>query len=173
MMTKRLNLGSGTDTRDGWVDVDADSSVDPDIVHDLDEYPWPFTDCEFTRVECSHVFEHLADSLRAFQELRRITVESGQVVWTFPIGHTRFEDMTHTHYWNYNTPEQLCGDREHSHETAVGFTVVDKDVDWRLSCGSSLKEARVRYRIWRDGYGPWLSQVTGLYGEVTAYLVAQ
>jgi hypothetical protein len=39
----RLNLGSGGRPLEGWVNVDKNkNAVGVNVVHDLDEYPWPF-----------------------------------------------------------------------------------------------------------------------------------
>lgn len=163
-----LNLGCGDDYRSDWFNVDIDPAVDPDIVHDLNEYPWPFADDEFQHVEARHVLEHVADPQQALTEIARILRPTGSLLWVYPIGHTRFEDPTHKHYWNYWTPETVCGDREHSHETDLPFTVVGKDVSW--SADSLFWQLYVRLKERLQGYGPWLSQIPGLYGEIEVTL---
>ena len=44
------------------------------IFHDVDlnVFPYPFTDKQFDYIICTHVLEHLADPVRACQELSRI-----------------------------------------------------------------------------------------------------
>jgi len=167
-----LNLGCGRDYRAGsdWCNVDISPEVDPDIVHDLNEYPWPFSENEFHHVEARHVLEHLNSPIQAFKELARIVRPGGSVLWVYPIGHTRFEDPTHQQYWNYHTPEALCGEREHDHETDFPFTVEEKRVDWHLSTGSLFWRSYVYWQKTLRGYGPWLSQIPGLYGEIAVQL---
>ena len=45
-----LNLGSGKKPRPGAVNVDVTARTQPDLIHDLDETPWPLPDSHFTEV---------------------------------------------------------------------------------------------------------------------------
>ncbi len=159
----RLHLGCGEDYREDWVNVDISGAVGPDVEHNLDRQPWPFPSDAFEHCEARHVFEHLDDPIGAFEELGRVLKPAGTVRWVYPIGHTRFEDPTHQHFWGFWTPETLCGEREHDHETDLPFHIVEKVVRWDAG---GLAGLYARAREWREGPGPWLSQVPGLYGEI-------
>lgn len=74
-----LNLGSGGDYRPAFHNVDIRESVDPDVVADLNSYPWPWADDSFRYVLASHVLEHLDDQHRALHELARITEPNGYI----------------------------------------------------------------------------------------------
>ena len=50
---------------------------EPDLSHDLNQYPYPFADNAFDLVEADHVIEHLDQPFRAFREIHRITVDGG------------------------------------------------------------------------------------------------
>lgn len=163
-----LNLGCGEDYRSEWHNVDLSPAVDADETVDLDDYPWPFPSDHFAHIEARHVFEHLADPMQALQEVARILVAGGTICLIYPIGHTRFEDPTHKQFWNWHTAEALAGTRKHGHEHATNLRLVGRDVDWRISEGEPLVWAYTRYRLWARGPGPWLEQIPGLYGEVTA-----
>ena len=165
-MSERLNLGCGEDYRQGWTNLDAVDAVEPDIVHDLNEYPWPFDDGKFIHIEARHVLEHLNEPVLALREIARILQDNGSVRWVFPIGHTRFEDPTHQHYWTWNTPAMLAGRRKHPHEVSVPLDVIDQRATWALSSRDPLTRAYVGAKKWLDGPGSWLSQVPGLSGEV-------
>lgn len=80
-----LNLGSGRGKAiPGAVTVDRCGETDPDIVHDLDRFPWPFPDAAFDVIHCRDVLEHLADLPRALEEIHRIGRPGGRVHITTP-----------------------------------------------------------------------------------------
>jgi hypothetical protein len=72
----QLNLGCGFDRREGYLNVDAWPDCQPDLLVDLECFPWPFESSSITRILARHVLEHLgADTARfsgLWQELYRI-----------------------------------------------------------------------------------------------------
>lgn len=169
----RLNCGSGEDYRDGdeWLNVDIEPSVDPDLVHDLDKHPWPLPDDQFELVEARHVFEHLDDPIRAFQEVARVLESGGTFLLVFPIGYVKFRDPTHKHYWTYGTPDHIVGDTDHSHELDLPFELDTRGVEWWLDPHDEHRHREVQEEIARNGPGGWMDQVRGLAGEVRAEFI--
>ena len=88
--------------------MDWDPRVTPDVVHDLNKFPYPFSDNEFDRIEADHVLEHLEDPFRAMQELHRISKNNAIIFirvphfsrgFTHP-EHRRGFDVTFPYYFN-------------------------------------------------------------------------
>ena len=85
-----LNLGSGSDYRVGFTNVELRararhaSTTPPDLVHDLTVFPWPFATSSADEVVMQHVLEHLPDFASTVQELYRITAADGRVEITVP-----------------------------------------------------------------------------------------
>jgi len=78
-----LDLGSGeVDLADTTVDIDEDAG--PDVVHNLDEFPYPFDEDEFNTCWLIHVLEHLENPNQALEEAKRIA--SDKVIAIIPIG---------------------------------------------------------------------------------------
>lgn len=69
---KKLNLGSGTDIRPGYVNLDIADLPGVDVVHDLADLPLPFEDGTFDEVLCKDILEHV-DLVATLRELHRIT----------------------------------------------------------------------------------------------------
>lgn len=98
-MITRLNLGCGHDHRDGFVNADIRGEVDPDIVVDLNDIPWPWDDDSVNNTVMIDTLEHLDDVVAVMDELHRITMDDGVV--TIRVPHYEDEnayiDPTHQH----------------------------------------------------------------------------
>jgi len=78
-----LDLGSGNvDLADTTVDIDEDT--ESDVVHDLDEFPYPFDESEYNTCWLIHILEHLRNPKKALEEAKRIA--SDRVIVIIPIG---------------------------------------------------------------------------------------
>jgi len=76
-MHTKLNLGCGEDTKAGYVNVDFQPHVKPDIVHDLNALPYPFPDNSFELIEAFHILEHLDRPFLIMKELHRLLKPGG------------------------------------------------------------------------------------------------
>ncbi len=72
----KYNLGCGVDYRFGWINVDREASVAPDLVWDLLSFPWPFADETADEIALIHVLDEVQASpdtmSRIMQELYRV-----------------------------------------------------------------------------------------------------
>ncbi len=73
----KLNLGCGEDKKEGYVNVDFHDHVQPDVVHNLNQLPYPFPDNSFELVEAFHILEHLDRPFEIMKELHRIMKPGG------------------------------------------------------------------------------------------------
>ena len=106
-MEKKLNLGCAEDIREGWVNLDFLNQKGVDVVHDVNNYPWPFKDNEFERVFASHVLEHVEDLIEVMNEINRICKNGARVVIRVPhfsCG-VSYRDPTHKRLFSYFTFE--------------------------------------------------------------------
>ena len=102
----KLNLGSGGEPREGYLNIDKNPRAPRvDVVHDLDRYPWPFESEVADEILMEHCLEHLIDHNRAMKEIHRILKKGGlarisvpHFTWQFA-----FHDPTHRHFFGYNT----------------------------------------------------------------------
>jgi SAM-dependent methyltransferase len=81
----RLHLGCGTDKRAGWINVDSNAEVRPDIVANVGHLPM-FQDRSVDVIEACHLFEHLTydDARSALEEWARILRPSGELFLELP-----------------------------------------------------------------------------------------
>lgn len=165
-MSQTLNLGCGEATMPDATNVDIEPLDGVDEVVDLGETPWPWESASADRIVAHHVFEHLPRPIDALQEAVRVLAPGGYLQLTYPIGHTRFEDPTHRQFWNWNTAAAIAGERKHEHEYVEGLRLYAREFD--IDVSGRLARWYTHARLSYSGPGPWLSQVPGLYGDVTA-----
>ena len=102
----KLNLGSGGEPREGYLNIDKNPCAPRvGVVHDLDQYPWPFESEVADEILMEHCLEHLVDHNRAMKEIHRILRKGGTAKITVPhfTWQFAFHDPTHRHFFGYNT----------------------------------------------------------------------
>ena len=84
----KYNLGCGADYHYGWVNVDKFPDARPDLVMDLEAFPWSLPDDSADEILLSHVLEHLGGTsdifLKVMQELYRVCKPGARVVIRVP-----------------------------------------------------------------------------------------
>jgi len=108
-----LDIGCGANKTPGAVGMDINPRTAADVIHDLDDVPYPFGDDEFDEVIGRHVIEHVRDPMSVMSELHRITRPGGLVKlvaphWTNPDWAT---DLTHRNHLNSYSFRNLTNER--------------------------------------------------------------
>ena len=101
---KILNLGCGLDaTVPSTVSMDVSPATKPDIVHDLNQMPWPVSSNTFDAVYCQDVIEHLNDVVKVMEEIHRVLKSGGKVFITTPhySCSNSFTDPTHKQHLGF------------------------------------------------------------------------
>lgn len=75
---RKLNVGCGTDIREGWVNLDNANIPGVDVVHNIEQLPLPFGDNMFDEVECQDILEHI-DYPPVLKDIHRILAPGGVV----------------------------------------------------------------------------------------------
>lgn len=81
----KLHLGCGKRKRKGWVNIDIDEKVEPDIVSDVKDLAM-FEDESVDEIDCCHLFEHLtySDAVSALKEWYRVLKKGGKLSLELP-----------------------------------------------------------------------------------------
>ena len=99
MNSLKLNLGCGKKRIPGYVNVD--KFGDPDVAHDLENFPWPWETNSVTDIQLIHVLEHLGKDIEIyfgiFKEMYRICNHGAKIKIVVPHFRHQFfyDDPTH------------------------------------------------------------------------------
>ena len=97
-----LNLGCGSRPLAGAVNHDKIKHASfVDVVHDLNNYPWPWGDSSCEIIYLIDVLEHLDDVIKALEEVHRLLIGGGVAHIEVPsAGDIRsYRDPTHKHWF--------------------------------------------------------------------------
>ena len=100
-----LNLGCGNKKFADALNLDVTARTNPDLIHNLNHYPWPVPNNFFTEVRAYDVIEHLDDILATMEEIHRVCRHGAIVQITVPHYScaNAFTDPTHQHYFGFSS----------------------------------------------------------------------
>lgn len=99
----KLNLGCGKKHFADHINLDVVQAVNPDIVHDLNIYPYPFADSRFDEIVVYDVIEHIGDVPSFMREIWRLGRSGAKVIITTPhfSAANSYTDPTHQRHLGY------------------------------------------------------------------------
>jgi SAM-dependent methyltransferase len=103
-MNKKLNLGCGTDIKEGWVNLDIADIPGVDVVHNVEDLPLPFADNTFEVILCQDILEHV-NLVPVLRDLHRILVPGGELRLRVPhfTSRNNYADPTHIRAFSVDT----------------------------------------------------------------------
>jgi SAM-dependent methyltransferase len=125
-----LDVGCGSNKHAGAVGIDRSADTDADVVHNLDELPWPLDDDSFDEILLQDVIEHLRDPYATFAEIHRIGRSGARVKLRTPhfSSALAYGDPTHMHYFSAGAIRALA-EPGFAHYSAVRFHIVQLRLD--------------------------------------------
>lgn len=96
-----LDLGCGNKKRPGALGIDFNDRTQADVIHNLNDFPYPLEDQSFDEVYIDNTLEHLTHPLSVMEEVYRITRPGGVVKVIVPYFRSAyaFIDPTHQHFF--------------------------------------------------------------------------
>jgi len=100
-----LDLGCGKKKRPGALGVDNSTRHDADIIHNLNEFPYPFKENSFGVVYMDNILEHLDAPIEVMCEVNRIVKVGGIVKVIVPYFRSpwAYIDPTHKHFFTVDS----------------------------------------------------------------------
>ena len=98
---KILDIGCGKHKTPGAIGMDCNPRTDADVIHNLNDIPYPFPDNEFDLIIGNQVIEHVVDVLAVMGELHRIAKPGALIRLDTPhyTDISSFRDPTHLHHF--------------------------------------------------------------------------
>lgn len=100
----KLNLGCGEGKATDCVNVDVNPLVQPDVLHNLNSFPYPFADSSVAEIRAFHILEHLADPFGAMKEFHRILKPGGKLWLKVPHFSRGLTHAQHEHGFDVSFP---------------------------------------------------------------------
>lgn len=95
-----VDLCCGDKKREGALGVDLAPLPGIDIVHNLDQVPWPLKDNSASSILCEHGIEHVRDVVAFMSECHRILKDGGELKILTPhfSSYNSYTDPTHVRH---------------------------------------------------------------------------
>lgn len=104
----KLNLGCGQYCKEDYLNLDVDPNTKADLIHDLNCFPYPFKDNQFSLIEADHVLEHLERPITVMKELHRILKPGGVIIIRVPHFSRGFTNPDHKSGFDVSFPYWFC-----------------------------------------------------------------
>jgi len=117
----KLQIGSGNDIKEGWVNHDIVALDGINVVHDLEIFPWPWEDSSVDEFYMKDVLEHLPNTIKVMEEVYRICKSGAKVYIAVPYWNSweAITDPTHVSQINeftfdfFDSSKRRCQDRSY------------------------------------------------------------
>ena len=164
-----LDLGCGNNKKAGAIGIDFNKNTQADHVHNLNAFPYPFTDNTFDEIVSAHCIEHLDDVVKVMEELHRIAKPGARIVIDAPYfsGQDAFSDPTHKHFFTSRSFDYFTGDfPEFSfYSSTARFKKISFHIDfWKIH---KLGGVRLQNYL---GFGFLANRLTGVYEKFFAFI---
>lgn len=109
-MKQILDIGCGNNKYPCSLGMDRVKLPSVDIIHDIEDFPYPFINNSFDTIVMQHVLEHVSKenmaNIKIIEEAHRLLRPKGTLIVEIPLGPCFNFDPTHKNYvgywyWNY------------------------------------------------------------------------
>ena len=122
----KLNLGCGRSKKPGYINLDSCLAIGPDILWDLNNFPYPFEDNTFSEILAYAVLEHLDNTVKVMEELHRISKPKARLKITVPYwaSYGFATDPTHKSMFTEATFDFFTGNADYGFITDVRYKIL-------------------------------------------------
>ena len=111
--------------RKDYINLDSCEAVRPDVIWDLNRFPYPFEDNTFDEILAYSILEHLDDLVKVMEELHRIAKPRATLDVRVPYwdGYGFASDPTHKRMFTEHTFAFFTGEADYSFITKARFKI--------------------------------------------------
>jgi SAM-dependent methyltransferase len=158
-MPRKLNLGCGNRKLDDHVNVDLSPSVQPDLLWDLNRFPYPLPHDHFEHIRAFDVVEHLQDIPAFIAHVHQLLAPGGTIEITTPHYScaNSYTDPTHRFHLGYFSFDYFTRGHELSYYSDAAFEIVERKIYFNKSLFSRLLfHVANRYPAWYERRAAWI-----------------
>lgn len=137
-----LDVGCGPAKWPGATGIDWLAYPGVDVVHNLEQLPWPLPAASFDAILSRDSLEHVSDVVGTMNEFHRLLAPNGRLVIVTPhVAHpSSFRDPTHKQHFTLGTFDYFTGDISYPRYTEQRYRMVAKGLTFprALSIGRLL-----------------------------------
>ncbi|MBF2066612.1 MAG: methyltransferase domain-containing protein [Calothrix sp. C42_A2020_038] len=129
-----LSVGCGErQSEPGLVRLDISTDVNPDVVWDLGQFPYPFDNDSFSEIECFDVIEHVENIPRTLEEFYRIVQPGGIIKITTPHFScaNSYIDPTHKHHLSYFSFDYFSQDHTLAYYSTARYRIKKRHIQFQ------------------------------------------
>ena len=148
----KLNLGSGKDYKEGFINIDNSKEVNPDLHYDLNKR-FPFKSNTIDLILCKAILEHIDNPLKFMKDCHRVLKPNGKFIFRVPLANTLAAsgDMQHK---NFFTPNSFKERHYYGYESK------------KRKINVTLPLLHIRCPAWLVYINKFLEIFTGIEGEL-------
>lgn len=139
-----LDIGCGNDKAPDSIGVDKVKLPNVDMVHDIDNIPWPFDDNYADKIIMNMVLEHTNDVIKTMEEAHRVLKAEGLLLIKVPYykSQAAYGDPTHKHFFTENTFAFFTADHDRNYYTTAKFQILKQTLyRGNASVGEKLRNS--------------------------------
>lgn len=164
-----LNLGCGLKHLPEAVNLDITRETNPDVIHDLNQVPWPLPAGHFREVLVYDVVEHLDDFIATMEEIHRVCSDGAVVRITVPHFScaNAYTDPTHRRLFGYFSLDYLTDENEIQFYSRARFKKMQSSIIfWPSLLNKLVWRIANRYPMAYERRWPWIFPAWYLYFEL-------
>ena len=155
----KLNLGCGLKPLPDHINVDIVAEVKPDVIHDLNRFPYPFADSSFTEICAYDVVEHVEDMAAFFLEIWRVGRPGAKVKITTPhfSCNNSFMDPTHRRHLSYFSWDYFTAGHPFNFYGSEGFKISQREIIFSPTlCNKLVHRLANRWPVAYESRWAWI-----------------
>jgi len=155
----KLNLGCGRHRRSDCLNVDIQPALGPDLIVDLNKYPYPLRGNRFEHIYALDVVEHLDRVERFMEEAYRLLVPNGLLEITTPhfSSANSYADPTHRQHLGFYSFDYFTPNSPYSFYSSARFEIIERKLVFNSSLPDRLAERLAnRYPVAYEKRIAWL-----------------
>jgi SAM-dependent methyltransferase len=164
-----LDLGCGQHKLPGALGVDFCADSDADVIHNLNQFPYPFPNDRFDAIHCDSILEHLDDIVQVMTEIHRIAKPGAhiEIIAPYFTSVDAYTDPTHKRFFAMRSFDYFTGDfPEYGFYTPCRFRRINVELSfWDLP---RLGGLRIQHLVGAHWLARWFPSI---YERFFAYLL--